>query len=74
MDNIIIKDRIREDFGDLQELAIDIAENGLINPPVINQNYELLAGERRLRACQLLGWDEIEVRVIHCCEGKDPET
>ena len=61
---IIIKDRIRKDFGNIQELADDIKTNGLINPPVINKNYELLAGERRLRACKALGWQQIEVRMM----------
>lgn len=60
---IKIKDRIRKDFGNIQELADDIRENGLINPPVITPDtYELIAGERRLRAMKLLGYKQIEVR------------
>ena len=64
IDKIIVGDRIRRDFGDIQELADDIQENGLINPPVVNKEYALLAGERRLRACRLLGWPQIEVRMM----------
>lgn len=64
IDKIIVGDRIRKDFGDIQELADDIRENGLINPPVVNKEYQLLAGERRLRACKLLGWPQIEVRMM----------
>lgn len=64
IEKIIIKDRIRKDFGDIQELADDIKQNGLINPPVVNKNYELLAGERRLRACKSLGWSQIEIRMM----------
>ena len=64
IDKIIVNDRIRKDFGDIQELADDIKENGLINPPVVNNGYELLAGERRLRACKMLGWPQIEVRMM----------
>lgn len=30
VDKIIVKDRIRKDFGDIAELAADIKENGLI--------------------------------------------
>lgn len=48
IEKIVIRDRIRKDFGDIQELADDIKQNGLINPPVVNKEYELLAGERRL--------------------------
>ena len=56
INKIIVKDRIRKDFGDIQELAENIKQCGLINSPVINKNYELIAGERRLRACKFLGW------------------
>lgn len=64
IDKIVVGDRIRKDFGDIQELAENIKENGLINPPVVNKSYELLAGERRLRACKSLGWPQIEVRMM----------
>lgn len=64
IDKIIVKDRIRKDFGDISELAEDIKQNGLINPPVVNKEYELLAGERRLRACKSLGWTQIEIRMM----------
>ena len=64
IEKVIVKDRIRKDFGDIKELADDIRQNGLINPPVVNRDYELLAGERRLRACKSLGWSQIEVRMM----------
>jgi ParB family chromosome partitioning protein len=61
---IIVRDRIRKDFGDIGELARDIQDNGLINPPVVNKEYVLLAGERRLRACKQLGWEQIPVTMM----------
>ncbi len=64
IDRIVVGDRIRKDFGDIDELAEDIRVNGLINPPVVNRDYVLLAGERRLRACKILGWPQIEVRMM----------
>lgn len=64
INKIIVKDRIRKDFGDIEELAKDIDENGLINPPVVTPDYELIAGERRLRACKHLGKTDIEVRIM----------
>jgi ParB family transcriptional regulator, chromosome partitioning protein len=64
INNIIVKDRIRKDFGDIEELAQDIKDNGLINPPVVTPEYELIAGERRLRAMQYLEYQQIEVRVM----------
>lgn len=61
---IQVRDRIRKDFGNIEELAKDIEQNGLINPPVVNKEYTLLAGERRLRACQMLGWEQIPVTMM----------
>ena len=63
INKIKVSDRIRKDFGNIQELADDIKENGLINPPVVTPDtFELIAGERRLRAMQLLAYKQIEVR------------
>lgn len=64
IEKIKVNNRIRKDFGNIDELANDIKENGLINPPVVSPEMQLLAGERRLRACQQLGWKQIEVRVM----------
>lgn len=64
IEKIKVRERIRKDFGDIQELADDIKQNGLINPPVVNKDYELLAGERRLKACKLLGWKAIPVNMM----------
>lgn len=61
---IKISDRIRTDAGDLDELANDIRENGLITPIAVTQDYELLAGWRRLNACKKLGMKEIESNVM----------
>lgn len=66
IDKIIIKDRIRKDFGNIEELAEDIKQNGLINPPVVipekDGTFTLLTGERRVRALKSLGKTDIEVR------------
>lgn len=53
--------RIRKDFGDIQSLADSIQELGLLSPIIINKDHTLLAGERRLEACKLLGWTEVDV-------------
>lgn len=52
----------------LSELAASIKEHGLAQPILVsydssNDSYELIAGERRLRASQLAGLQEIEVVV-----------
>lgn len=54
----------RLEFKDetLQELALSIKENGLIQPITVRekgQHYEIIAGERRFRACLLAGFKEI---------------
>jgi len=48
----------------LDELKASILKAGLLQPVVVraardNGGYELIAGERRLRACQSLGWERI---------------
>ena len=49
----------------LEELKASIRQAGLLQPVVVrpipggNGGYELIAGERRLRACQALGWERI---------------
>ena len=57
-------DQPRREFGreELQELTISIAQVGLIQPLTVRptaDGYELISGERRLRACQLLGLKEV---------------
>lgn len=47
----------------LRELGESIKSHGLINPITIQQNgnvYELITGERRLRACKLVGIQTID--------------
>lgn len=52
---------------ELEELAESIRQQGLIQPIVVRPrnhgSYEILAGERRWRACKLLGKESIEVVV-----------
>src|SRR5439155_1602569 len=49
----------------LEELQASIRKAGLLQPVVVrpvpggNGGFELIAGERRMRACQALGWEKI---------------
>lgn len=61
---VTVGKRIRKDYGDISSLADDIEDRGLINPPVVTPDYELIAGERRLRALKKLDYKQIEVRVM----------
>ena len=60
----------------LQELAESIKENGLIEPIVVVRSvapgeYELIAGERRLRASKLAGLSEIRAIIQEGASDKD---
>ena len=56
--------RIRKDSGNLESLQNSIAEVGLINPILIDEKNNLIAGYRRLSACRNLDWKEVEVKII----------
>lgn len=56
--------RIRRDMGDIESLAASIADLGLLQPILVFPDGRLIAGERRLRAAQKLGWKTIPVRVM----------
>lgn len=64
INKIKVSDRIRKDFGGIEELAQDIDQNGLINPIVITPDFQLIAGERRLRAHEFLGRKQVFARIM----------
>ena len=43
--DIIIKERYRKEFGDIDTLADNISNVGLLQPVVINENNELIDGQ-----------------------------
>ena len=58
----------RTNFRDdeIEELKKSLAQNGLLQPITVRPagaGFELIAGERRLRAAQLLGWQHISAIV-----------
>ncbi|MFL5578054.1 MAG: ParB/RepB/Spo0J family partition protein [Gemmatimonadaceae bacterium] len=60
----------RKEFSeeDLAELEASLRTSGLIQPITVRRSpsgrgYELIAGERRLRAAQRIGWEEIPALV-----------
>lgn len=59
-----LKDQPRKDFKPegIEELAASIKEKGLLQPVIVTQegdHYTLICGERRLRAAQLCGLNEM---------------
>jgi ParB family transcriptional regulator, chromosome partitioning protein len=62
------------DAEQLASLAESIAAHGLLQPVVIRKlagRYQLIAGERRLRAAQKAGWTDVPVNII---EADDRQT
>lgn len=59
--------RTRMDEGALNELAASIKSQGIMQPvlvrPVDGKRYEIIAGERRFRAAQIAGLEDIPVLV-----------
>jgi len=74
VDAIKVTGRIRKEVTKIEELAVDITQNGLLNPltvmPIDGGKYQLLAGLRRLRAAQSLGWTEIDVNVVSASDAE----
>jgi N6-adenosine-specific RNA methylase IME4 len=56
--------RHRKDYGDIDGLAQNVAEVGLLHPIVVRPNGRLVAGARRLRAFEQLKRASIPVTVI----------
>lgn len=59
-DVIVEDDRDRTDFSHVKEFSESLRKHGLLQPIVIRNGNVLVAGECRLRAAKLLGWEEIE--------------
>lgn len=68
--------RIEFDDEQLQELAASIREHGVLHPVVVRKKgdgYELVVGERRLRACKLLEWETMPAIVREMSDGEVAE-
>ncbi len=62
----IPKERFGRDLGDLTELKKSMKDLGrLIEPIVLNDQNELMAGMRRYTAAKELGWIDINVELFH---------
>ena len=54
------EERHRKEFKKIIELSNSIAEYGLIEPLIIDREYNLISGERRLRACKVADLKEVD--------------
>lgn len=66
--------RRRFDFDELEGLAQSIRQNGMIQPIAVRLNengkYELISGERRLRASRLVGISKVPCIIMDADDGK----
>lgn len=66
--------RQRFDFDELEGLAQSIRQNGIIQPIAVRVNskgeYELISGERRLRASRLVGITQIPCIIMDASDEK----
>lgn len=63
------KDNPRKSFGNIDDLAKSIKENGLIQPITVTKTgdkYTIIAGERRYKAFKLLSQSDDNFRKIPC--------
>ena len=64
IDSITVENRFRKKLGNLVPLMDSIQALGLLHPVLINAQFRLIAGARRLEACRRLGWNTIAARVV----------
>ena len=72
-------DQPRKTFDEeaLAQLASSISTHGLLQPilvrPLPNDRYQIVAGERRWRACKMAGLDEIPALIVDEDEAEAAE-
>jgi len=64
INDIIVKNRIRKNMGDIELLADSLKRHGQISPIVISKKNVLIAGGRRLEAAKSLGWRTINAVIL----------
>src|SRR5262252_4773051 len=61
---INVGDRHRRDMGDMEAFTANIREMGLLQPIGVDEYFNLIYGQRRLEACEDLGWKQIPCVVV----------
>lgn len=59
VDDVIVRNRVREDDGDLETLEASIRNIGLICPIIVDSKNVLISGGRRLQACKNIAQESI---------------
>jgi len=58
------------EYDKIKELADSILNNGLLQPIIVDHNFQIIAGERRWRACKLAKISEVSV-IIKNLDAKE---
>jgi hypothetical protein len=61
---VVLENRFRKDLGEIDGLMESIRLLGLLQPIGITKENVLVFGQRRLIACQMLGHEAIEAKVV----------
>ena len=64
IDKIVIGERFRRKMVAIDRLADSIADEGLISPIILDKDYNLIAGRRRIEAVKRLRRNSIAARII----------
>ncbi len=62
--DIIVKNRIRKEIGNLESLMESMNKFGQLHPIILNSKLQLITGNRRLEAAKRLGWIRIDENII----------
>ena len=62
--SIVIGQRARKDLGDISSLAESIKTHDMLHPVVLTKDLLLVAGFRRIKAAEMLGMEEVPVRIV----------
>ena len=58
----------------IESLMESIKQVGLLEPPTIDQKFQVVSGNRRLETIKRLGWKEIDVHQIYVKKGEEVIT
>jgi ParB family transcriptional regulator, chromosome partitioning protein len=61
---IKIKKRLRKQLIDIRPLMNSFKKFGQFTPIILNEKLELIAGNRRLEAAKMLGWQKIQAIIV----------
>lgn len=71
LEQIKVIDRARKNFGDMTTLKEEIKEHGLLISILVNEDYQLIDGGRRLKAHQELKLPTVRCQIIPGISGDD---